>query len=162
MHPIPILLTLATLLVPAAAANEDDPYYVKVVAGSPEFSPQYDASRDCASREGPQDALGSAAFALEQVAPPFNPLGGPSLERTVPRCVAFDSRLPRVCGDTACLQARNGSYATFAYEVGSGNYTVRLFSPLYLAGTSMRSEDPGASGNSGLGILFDCWNCPPP
>lgn len=161
MHrPIVILLTLATLLVPAGAANEEDPYYVKVVFTQPEVDGRYDAARDCAGPNGPRDALGSADHLVGQVGPPFNPLGGPSLEGTVPRCVVFDSRVPGACGSTACFQVRNSPHATFAYELGSGNYSARVFLPI--AFTRMNTDGPDASGSTGLGVLFDCWNCPPP
>lgn len=138
---------------PAAIADgherDEDPYYVRLDVHPARGPERSDDASDCAGAKA-RDPVTSFEFLRHQVHPAETRPNG-SVEHLVPGCIAFDSgALPLCTNILGCPQAASNDRARFAYQTGSGNYTLTAAS----LGTW--------TGNSGVGAQFDCRDCPPP
>lgn len=158
---LPAALTFVLLLAAAPAQAQEpeepqeDPYYVRVDVHPADAPGDYDPGQDCT---GSKDTAGfsEGTLRLENVRPPVNAVGGPSLEPTAPECVVLATEGAAPCMPTVCFATPVGARA--AYNVSSGEYAFVLLAPPLREGASWS----GVSGNTGLGIRFDCEGCPPP
>lgn len=149
-----ILLALAfgLLLAPTATADPDDPYYVRADAHPAEGPREYDMKRDCTvspTSTSPTTTTGSIGYTTSQVKPDETRPNG-SVAHLVPNCYVLAIGV-EVCDSPCVIDPPRFTFAArTTYDLGSGNYTIAL------------TPGTATSGNSGLSILFDCRDCPPP
>ena len=154
-----LALVLLTLLAPAAHAQDE--YYARVDLHPPE-APADREGYDCAAAARPATTHESLAHLLGQVDPAPLLGGVVSLEPLVPRCVALavSARAPLECSPAGCVcppSVCSGARVTdvggyVAYEVGEGRYVLEVYGLLQAR----------YAGDSGVGVEFDCLECPPP